>query len=1059
MNQGIQKLSEKRKNWVKANRENGFEDGIKRLLTDLYPDNAHFIYELLQNAEDAQATEVMFILEENRIEFEHNGSRLFDMNDIDSITSIGVSSKKNDPTNIGKFGVGFKAVFAYTSTPEIVSGKYHFNIRDLVVPEAISLPDNKYDREKTRFIFPFDNSKKSPEKARFEIERNLRHLNENTLLFLNNISKIEYLLPNESLGVLERKDSIENRVEILLQRPEESSFVSSYFLKFEKEIDIIDENGMEKLCRISIAFHMEKNQKQDANKNGENEFRNTSAIDQWKIVPLSPGRVSIFFPADKETSNLKFNLHAPFASTVSRDSIRDCDANYELRDGIAELVAESMPAIRDMGLLSVDFLRLLPNKEDELSDFYIPIQNRLIQAFQNRDLTPMKNGAHSAAVGKYRGSSKFSNLINDDDLAMILGENSYQPMWISNPTQLNNREDNFLTMLDINHWKTENLVTALSYSERTVTNLMKGKSDEWHQQLYNILGEYFSKLPTRYGNTVFYNSDAREQKERLCKLRIVRLINNSYSVGSKCYFPSDGVECDELLPQVSSRIYLFGNNKNQQENARKFLKEIGVREVGDAEQVKAILKQRYSYLAERPKNETYFTDLKKFIHLVNDKTPHSTLFANYYIFKRSDKKWSTPNDVYLHLPFLDTGLNVYYEELGNKADEWPLDKEYYCKAGFKLEDIGIFAKIAGAVSELNVKKMAIPTCHPKYDELIINSPGGWSREYGINQDYSIEAFSCLLDNPSIAIAKLVWRTMCSLPTDYLLSQYRNNSHYRTCEAPSTLVYDLRNAEWVPQNSWDDLTFVCPCNASVEKLPKGFSYEKGKKWLEIIKFGDDIRQRELQVSQEYQNKKQAAKTLGFNSLEEAEEIADLKRKDPDGFKKWQGSNNQKPSFPENNSRNPERRAERTWKGYEDAPIKTSEEKMRTIRVSTPFIVPKTYLNDQYTNDDNQLICQMCEMEMPFKLRDRTYYFESVQLFDDSPREAHQIYLALCPICSAKYALLVKKHPESIKSVKDAITDIDPSDSNCIHIDLNSSELEPITIRFTETHLSDIKTIIT
>jgi len=52
----LDELYEKRLNWVKANRENGFEDGIKRLLTELYPDNAHFIYELLQNAEDPGAT-------------------------------------------------------------------------------------------------------------------------------------------------------------------------------------------------------------------------------------------------------------------------------------------------------------------------------------------------------------------------------------------------------------------------------------------------------------------------------------------------------------------------------------------------------------------------------------------------------------------------------------------------------------------------------------------------------------------------------------------------------------------------------------------------------------------------------------------------------------------------------------------------------------------------------------------------------------------------------------------------------------------------------------------
>ena len=119
----LEELKRTRLEWVEASRKNNFEEGIGRLLTDLYPDNAHFIYELLQNAEDAQATEVRFILQEDRVEFEHNGDRLFSIEDVEAITGLGISAKKDDPTSIGKFGVGFKAVFAYTATPEIKSGR------------------------------------------------------------------------------------------------------------------------------------------------------------------------------------------------------------------------------------------------------------------------------------------------------------------------------------------------------------------------------------------------------------------------------------------------------------------------------------------------------------------------------------------------------------------------------------------------------------------------------------------------------------------------------------------------------------------------------------------------------------------------------------------------------------------------------------------------------------------------------------------------------------------------------------------------------------------------
>ena len=84
--------------------------GIRRLVEDLYPDTAHFIYELLQNAEDTQATEVTFVLSSDRLVFEHDG-RTFDEEDIRGITDIAASPKAGDNNQIGRFGIGFKAVF------------------------------------------------------------------------------------------------------------------------------------------------------------------------------------------------------------------------------------------------------------------------------------------------------------------------------------------------------------------------------------------------------------------------------------------------------------------------------------------------------------------------------------------------------------------------------------------------------------------------------------------------------------------------------------------------------------------------------------------------------------------------------------------------------------------------------------------------------------------------------------------------------------------------------------------------------------------------------------
>lgn len=558
----LNELSEMRKNGLQALIDNEWFEGFKRLLTDLYPDNAHFIYELLQNAEDACASKVHFVLTTDRLEFEHNGDKLFKIDDIKSITSIGTSTKADDPTNIGKFGIGFKAVFAYTNTPEIESDQFHFRIRDMVVPDTEGLPPGTLGARRTRFVFPFDNPEKPPEKAVAEIEKNLRELSEKTLLFLNNIQQINYNLPNSKKGSLERKKNADdrNRIEISVKHPEGVLPKSTHYLRFTKKVDVQDEDDKPKCCEIAIAFGMDKT------KSGN-----------WKIVPLNPGQVYIYFPAVKEPCNLRFHIHAPFASTVARDSVRDCRANDKLRDHIADLVAESMHSIRDQGLLDVRFLATLPNDKDKLSLFCDPIRERLIEEFNQTKLTPMKQGGHAPASGCYRGRRDLSDLIDDEDLATLLGKCCSQPLWIANPQQKNQQADNFLSMLDISEWTIEDLVEVLGTFE-DITKWLEKKSNAKHQKLYAFLGDFLSSARS--------DSVVQERKDQLSKLCVVRCNDKTYRIGSECRFSNDDMESDPPKDGtqetgfhfVTKGVYSYGKNKSQQEKARRFLDKIGVSE-------------------------------------------------------------------------------------------------------------------------------------------------------------------------------------------------------------------------------------------------------------------------------------------------------------------------------------------------------------------------------------------------------------------------------------------------------------------------------------------------
>ncbi len=245
MNNDMNTLTTKRRKWVEANRENDFERGLKKLLTDLYPDEAHFVYELLQNAEDALANEVRFSLYNDRVEFEHDGERLFSMRDVNAITSIGFSTKRTDATTIGKFGIGFKAVFAYTDVPEVHSGDFHFRIHDMVIPEPVKEIQTVTDTKRTRFILPFNNPRKKPEQAVTEVEKLLMSLDSTAVLFLAHIHKIAFRLPDSSEGYIERKVLDDNIFEIEVCHPGKKKPSLSHFLKFEKEVTVLDEESGE----------------------------------------------------------------------------------------------------------------------------------------------------------------------------------------------------------------------------------------------------------------------------------------------------------------------------------------------------------------------------------------------------------------------------------------------------------------------------------------------------------------------------------------------------------------------------------------------------------------------------------------------------------------------------------------------------------------------------------------------------------------------------------------------------------------------------------------------
>ena len=206
------------------------------MLTDLYPDSAHFVYELLQNAEDARASKVEFRLAGDGVYFAHDGAREFTIEDVDAITGIGGNiGKRDDSSSIGEFGVGFKAVFSYARAPEIHSGDFHFRIRDHFLIELDGVPQrflrHRPEERWTEFWLPFDNPSKTAPKAFAETRDGLTRLDETALLFLRNIARIDYQIGGAKIvvGGVERREGERGKVE-LLRRLSDGRTVAKTFL-------------------------------------------------------------------------------------------------------------------------------------------------------------------------------------------------------------------------------------------------------------------------------------------------------------------------------------------------------------------------------------------------------------------------------------------------------------------------------------------------------------------------------------------------------------------------------------------------------------------------------------------------------------------------------------------------------------------------------------------------------------------------------------------------------------------------------------------------------------
>ena len=1005
----LQQVHERRKNLAEVLQDE--DNGIRGMVEELYPDRAHFIYELLQNAEDANATEASFDLHDDQLVFRHNGQP-FSEDDVWGITNIGKSTKRDQDEKIGRFGVGFKSVFAYSETPRILSPTYSFRISGLVLPEEItSAPELN---SCTRFEFPFNNPKKDRTSAYDEIKTGLDDLAETTLLFLTNLALINWQIGETGTGGLLKAQHPDNHLEVLKQVDDKIT-ESYHFLKFVTPV--------EGLARQNVAVAFELDFLPDIK-----QFEPTQPIaKQLRITPASPGRVAVFFPAEKESSGLRFHLHAPFVSELSRASVKEAPANDPLFDQLAELTAASLHTIRDLGLLTREFLAVLPNQNDGITTHYECVRQAVIEKMNREPLTPKHGGyGHAPATQMLQARATLKNILTDADLAFFHGSEKH---WAVSATQRNNEVDRFLQQLDIREWDISEFLDKIDDSgEHHIDgdgfhNWLSRKPMEWHQRLYAALWELDSQ-----GTLIVKNKP------------IVRLASGKYSVGRECFFPDDTQSDSDIMPRVDARIYTAEKNKKQQEDAKRFLEKIGVRAIGEHEEIEAILKQRYTDEAGPSDEGIYCADLKRFVALVESDPRSVTLFKPYCVVDVQNG-WAKAENVFLDRPISETGLLSYYEALGGDARRVALSDAYQ-NCGIPPEKLAKFLSAIGVQTKLEIEEVLCKH-NPQWSHLS-GVPGNQTHNC-IDRDFTIEHLDSVLQASVLELSRLIWHTMEHSLGDHLKATYQKNRSSGARYADSQLVYILREREWIPQKG---RPFVRPSEASRDLLPDGFSFDPGWDWLKAIKFGEEI----AKNSEEERQKSAVAQELGFkdeDSLRDAKEFAAFP---PEERKRILDENREpkRSDLPEHESSNPDRRAQRVGAMAADAPERRTEVRDRSISVGVDAIKKEAgqYLTQQYTNPDGKMICQACRGPLPFKLEDGTDYFERVQFLKELRNYHYQNYLALCP----NHAAMFQYANGSCNELRNMV------------FETSSDELELLLahqitrVCFTKIHLSDLRAVV-
>lgn len=463
--------------------------GVKRSITDKYSDPAHFVYELIQNADDAKAKSASFELFPDRVIFRHDGTRRFlvsnpdneeydydnqRLGDINAITGIGFSSKPEENrkgNTIGKFGLGFKSIFQYTHSPEIYDPDVAFRIDRIIVPRLLDKDWDGRKPDETVFVFPFDNKEAfNPEGV---IAAKFKALLLPTL-FLNNLEKVSYKYGSEageySKKILEHYDWILNNVPLTC--------------------DLIDYSQKTSSGESHVSLWL-FGRTDDAN----HKFSVGYVTDgEGHLVPAQY-KAFCFFPTKHETG-LKFIIHAPFLLTDSREGIKsDAPHNADMVHKLADLSYDSFIVLREIGektgrrFIEDSIVDILPVAIQDYTDTldFNPFYRRILNLFVGERILPSLDGCIYGRNAYWPESQQQVAVFSPSQLKLLYHNSEaswvFPNRWYGGRYQKGSDSGSYSFIERV----VGNRVSELSILDVITAGFIESQSREWLPKLYKWL--------------------------------------------------------------------------------------------------------------------------------------------------------------------------------------------------------------------------------------------------------------------------------------------------------------------------------------------------------------------------------------------------------------------------------------------------------------------------------------------------------------------------------------------------------------------------------------------